>query len=437
MSWEQTVRDHFNRKEADLGFLVEMVEAQATTRPNPLRDNIVSILGTLKDKYEIQSVALGKTSGVLVVRFLSPEKRSEMAPALNQELSSMPDFAVESKQTNASTMPISIIRSVIDGKKLETRLVYKYELKTRQGLAFEHILAYVVNYEVTDKLKVRLDLSKKATDEEVETTLMNPPWDLHLERAFAALDKLEEHFKGKIVAAEVVGGGGTKADLQITTQSGAKVGISLKLALKKENKFIFNKDIGDGTEAGSLIPNPEPWWKTARKTVFDGLKQAGFLDDNEFYNPSDTDFIPPDWLLGAKTADRTHPARVIYNNAVSKVFTDIREQLVSSLRSMKFQDLVKLVEEAHFGTECDASERLPLYKLTSTPKGAKLEEVPMCYPNMVEIESQSVTMEDMVTSKGVRITVDIPGMPQMIIQGVKYRSSLVATKRSDLRIKTR
>jgi len=80
---------------------------------------------------------------------------------------------------------------------------------------------------------------------------------------------------------------------------------------------------------------------------------------------------------------------------------------------------------------------MPLYNLSSSPAGPKLEEVPFSVPNHVEIEKSGAKPSDMVKRSGSKIIIDIPGMPEAVIHSVKFRSNMMAHKKGDLNIKTR
>jgi len=125
----------------------------------------------------------------------------------------------------------------------------------------------------------------------------------------------------------------------------------------------------------------------------------------------------------------------LYRQAVGSVFSDVLDRLEASLKSMTIEELADLVNEAHLGKP--ATDAPPLYKLSSKPSGATIEEVPDSSPDEVAIEQEGITVPEMIKRKGKRITIDIPGMPNATINSVKFRSNMLSPRKGDLMIKTR
>ena len=443
----------------------EFLKIKSPARPPTMRDMILeayeetlreaaddlflqlrTAISPVKDKLNIDSYI--KTSpSEFYVRFKTKTDRRENREDFKKVLSDS-GFEMEDKRLSSHSVPVTYIRDPRNPEFGTIKVVYKYSTKTRVGLAFEHILALMFDNKITDKIKKRLDLPPSATDEEVLEILRNEQWAPFVERA----RKLKEVLQGKfdnISSVAVEGGGGGKADLVLTLDTGDKVGVSLKLGIETDNAFIYNKDLGNGIDkpAGlpaNLIPSgTDPWWMVGRKRFFESLKQARVIPPDTTYEPSSTDYSPPEWMEQAKIKQPR-----LYKEAVSFVFSNIRNILFKSLRSLDLENLADVVSEAHYGKASPNVKVMPLYKLSSSPTGVKLEEVPRPVPNHVEIEDKNMTVADMVkrsqvksrdggTVPGSRIIIDIPGMPEAVINSVKFRSNMMAHKKGDLNIKTR
>jgi hypothetical protein len=413
--------------------IIEAFLGEAPASPE-LKKAVLQKIALASIPLDIKS-AKQKSGNQIVIRFATSAARDENTSKLKKELEDAGFKVADKRVPNLSTRPVSDVSSDNPELKGDLRLIYKFDIKTRIGLAFEHILVYAIDNQVTKKLKDRLDLESSATDEEVRQTLSQDPWKKYYDRAKLAADVLEEKFGG-IKDAAVVGGGGSKADLLIVLDNGDRVGISLKIALKGQNDFIFNKDLGDGTGNNSIIPAPEgePWWMVGRKRFYNLLRKNGQVDETVVYKPSKTDFEAPEWMIDAKRGE-DKKLTPLYRQAVGSVFSDVLDRLEASLKSMTIEELADLVNEAHLGKP--ATDAPPLYKLSSKPSGATIEEVPDSSPDEVAIEQEGITVPEMIKRKGKRITIDIPGMPNATINSVKFRSNMLSPRKGDLMIKTR
>ena len=417
--------------------LFRLVEELMTEASDELFQQIADVLGSQKDKLNIASL-LKTGRSEIYVRFKTKQDRSAGVGAVKQLLADN-GFTVEDRKLSAHSLPVSYVSAA--NQNLGTiKLVYKYDIQTRVGLAFEHILAYVITGEITDKLKKAIDLPRSADNSDVLAMLNSDKWAPYVQRAQGARASIEDKL-GEVESASVAGGTGSKADLILTLGNGKKVGISLKLAIGSTNIYIYNKDLGDGTDAKSLIPSPtgEPWWMIGRKRFFNELTKQEDFPKDLVYDPSPSDYDPPDWMVAAKTK---YPQ--IYKPVVISLFAEIRNILFSSLSNMTLENLADIVEDAHLGKASPNEIRMPLYKLSSSPSGATLKEVPQTTPNMVEIELNKLTPKDMVKFKRTKkdtptstIIIDIPGMHKVYINSVKFRSNLLASNKGNLKIKTR
>ena len=405
--------------------------------PDELFQEIGKVLKGRAEDLKITSITRRGNSEVYI-RFKTAQDRIDNIPDVKKLLADS-GFSLEDRKLRAHSIPVSYASKEGQGT---VKIVYKFDIRTRLGLAFEHILAYVLTGDITDKLKRSMDLPRGADERDAQEALSSEKWSPYVERAQVAREAIESEL-GEITSAFVSGGGGSKADLVLTLKDPAnkKVGLSLKLALGGANIYIYNKDLGDGTESQSLIPSPtdDPWWMVGRKRFFNELRNAEVLPPDVEYNPQLTDYDPPDWMLAAKAQYGE-----IYRNVVSGLFGEIRQILFNSLGSLTLENLADVVEEAHLGKASPNEERMPLYKLTSSSAGATLEEVPQTTPNMVAIEREELTPREMVQVKKRRtgeptatIFIDIPGMHKVYINSVKFRSNMLAGNKGNLKIKTR
>jgi hypothetical protein len=410
-------------------FLQKLKEVKTTADLDQLKNDLTNKIFSSANELGIAGIKQ-EAANKLVVIF-----NDKMTRAQNFEnLFSLIDnkgFKKEKIKTADSSIPAI---SVTDKDGANVRIISKFSLTTRKGLAFEHLVAYAMNGQVTDKLKDRLDLPKTASDKDVKDLLASDAWKPFLVRALDSKKAIEAKFGG-VKEVSVSGGSGGKADLMLKLTKPSKkyktdvIGISLKLSIEQDNNFIFNKDIGDGTQQGSLISNKEPWWMTGRKMFVAQLLQQG-VKIPQPYNPKLTDFNPPDWMLQYK-----EKYKKVYDAVVSELFTIIVDKLYESLFKMSVDELADIVSMAHTGKKVKDKVIEPLFKLNSKPGGViDLEEVPQSVPTT---EAATTPKEEIVKKIGKRIIIDIPGMPVAVINSIKFRSNMLAGSKSELSIKTR
>lgn len=441
MSWEDAVRNHFAKLPVSL---LEMVEAKMNNplveeKQSPLVDKVLKFLGSNKDELGISTVTQSKTT--FTVRFKDAQSRAQNTDRLRALLAQEPELQTKEVQTQRDSVPITVVQ--LDGHRGNVRLRYKFELSSK-GLTFEHVLTFAITGEVTDKLRATLNLNKDVKAKEVEDALLGDEWSGLLEQAMLSVEKLESTF-GPLKDAKAVGGarGYGNADIVLTLSGGAEVGISIKHTIgTRQNVFIFNKDLGLGTEPNSWIPSgSDPWWMIIRKRIFEKLQNDDYLDEAEVYNPGPRDTEPPFWLLQSKPKTKKvsewDAPNKFYAYTVSEAYTEIRELLVAHLKGLSLDELVDLVNEAHLGKCPPSGVRIPTYKLSASKKGVVLEEVPLCTPDEFLIKKEGLTVSDMITQNGVQVRIDVPGMLKLVIRNVKFRSSIAAHNVQDLKIKTR
>ena len=307
-------------------------------------------------------------------------------------------------------------------------IVYKYDIGSREGLALEHVVGFVLTKKITSELKNRLDLPEEASKEVVISKLKGEFADT-LSIALRGKKLVEEKI-GKVIDAESVGSQNAKADLVLTTVNNQKVGLSIKLVTEEGRgvRFTYNKNLGYGDETDDNLvrtPSGKPWWIGGRQ-IF--AKKVG----SRSYNPGKEEFEAPSWMTQAK---EKHPD--LYKEAMSDVYEKIRDVLTGNLRRMKLKDLVAMVNEAHLGVKDEREEYDQFLKLTATSEGINLEEEEYEKPDLEKIKANGMNKSDLVKQEDSLIVIDIPGMTPLTIHSVKFHSNMLSAKRDDLKIKTR
>jgi hypothetical protein len=306
-------------------------------------------------------------------------------------------------------------------------IVYKYDIGSREGLALEHVVGFLLTRKITDQLKNRLDLPPEAQKEEVIHRLKTDYVDV-LEVGLKGKELIQNKV-GKVIDAESLGSQNAKADLVVTVQGGKKYGLSIKLVTEEGRgvRFTYNKNLGYGNEKDdNIVKNPsgKPWWIVGRQSFAKKLGRS--------YKPGEEDFEPPSWMTKAKESKPD-----VYKEAMEDVYAQIRQVLVNNLRSMKLKELVDMVNEAHLGAEDEREGYEELLKLTSDVDGVKLVEQSYEKPDINAIKSGGMDKSDLVKEDGAKIIIEIPGMTELVINSVKFHSNMLSAKRDDLKIKTR
>jgi len=307
-------------------------------------------------------------------------------------------------------------------------IVYKYDIGSREGLALEHVVQFLLTRKITDELKNRLDLPAEAGKQEVKEKLKGDFADT-LDIALKGKALINREI-GTVINAESVGSTNNKADLILTTQDGRKVGLSIKLVTEEGRgvRFTYNKNLGYGDEKDdNLVRNPsgKPWWLVGRQ-IF--ASKVG----SRKYNPGAEEFEAPSWMEKAK---ETHPD--LYKEAMSEVYAKVRDVLTTNLRKMKLKELVDMVNEAHLGGKDERQEYDDFFVLTSTSEGVNLEKQGGGKPDIAKIKATGMNKADLVKQEDSNIIIDIPGLEPLTIHSVKFHSNMLSGKRDDLKIKTR
>lgn len=346
---------------------------------------------------------------------------------------------------------------------------HKFEHKSAWGLAQENILAYVLDPKQIVKLTKRLGQPLNKSAKEVDDLLASDEWISMRNMAENAKKVIEEKFgTGNIQSAEVVGGKGGKEDVILTLktpwQSGlgeeswSKIFISSKLALSGKNPFIANIDLGNGVKTTgtfpvvdkngnkvNLIPNRDgvPWWQTVRSRLAENLLQKPEYKENKekivnyisSMKTSSADTKLPDWFAKAYLEEDTNNED--YKSILAKFYAELRDIFNDNLRKLSKEELAQIVRYAYYGKR--TKESPPLFKITMSPTDAKLEQVTEMVPTETE-DDGSKGRPPIISTQGRlngQTVIDIQGMNPMIISGLKFRSTVLSSTRSDLNIKTR
>lgn len=305
-------------------------------------------------------------------------------------------------------------------------IVYKYDTGSREGLALEHVMSLLLTKKVTPELKNRLNLPPEASVDEVKQKLKNDFSDI-LKIGLQG-KKLVEDKIGQITDARSEGSRNSKADLILSTADGHTYGLSIKLVTEegREVRFTYNKNLGYGDdEEDTLVksPNGRPWWLIGRQ-IF--AKKLG----RQFKgNPEDLE--PPGWMTKAKESKKD-----LYKEAMEEVYSQLREVFVNNLRRMKLKELVDMVKEAKTGGDGEEDYE-KLFVLTSDADGIRLEQGGGGQPDIEKIKMSGIGKNDIVKTDGARIIINIPGMQELTIHGLKFHSNMLSPSREGLKIKTR
>lgn len=409
---------------ADLFESKKILDEQSDSQKKMLKfsEDSINNLKKTKDLNIISVTPSNKSDIAIVVRF---ENKKDIEHARTKIRS-----AIEGNGLSTSTEVIekydsSIPVIVVNNGDDKIYIVCKYDIGSREGLALEHVVAYLLTSELTDQLKNRLDLPPQATKQNVLDKLKGDYSDV-LDVAIKG-KKLILQKIGDVLKAESVGSINSKADLILTTKSGKKIGLSIKLVTEegRELRFTYNKNLGYGDEKeDNLVKNPsgKPWWLVGRKIFAKKLGRA--------YDPKPEDYEAPEWMKKAKE-DKPD----IYKEAMSEVYEKVRYIYIYNLRRLPLKDLIAIVNEAQKGDEEEQSLYDEMYVLVSDTDGIRLEKKGSSKPNLKNmngLDKMSRVRED-----GARIIINIPGMSTLTIHGLKFHSNMLSSKRDDLKIKTR
>jgi hypothetical protein len=379
-----------------------------------------------KEEYGILSITpSNKSDMAVVVRFNDKEEiesaRSKIKKAIKTDGVILSD---EIAQKYDSSIKVTSVTSGDD----KVYVVYKFDTGSREGLALEHIMSFLLTKKVTDQLKNRLDLPPDASKEDIIARLKGDYKDL-LKIAIEG-KKLVLQQIGEIKEAESIGSINSKADLILTAVSGERVGLSIKLVTEegREVRFTYNKNLGYGDEQEENLvksPSGKPWWLIGRQIL---AKKKG-----KSYSPGKDDFEPPSWMIKEKEQKTD-----AYKESMEEVYLKLRETYVNNLRRLKLKEIVAIVNEAHLGGGEEQETYEKLFVLSSDAEGIRLEASDGSEkPDIEKIKAAAMDKSDIIKTDGAKIIIDIPGMSPLTIHGLKFHNNMLSSKRDDLKIKTR
>jgi hypothetical protein len=408
-------------------YLLEFIQRELEEELENQQKLMSYIKDALSDVEDISVTTSNKSEMALVVRV---DDKENIDAARKKVRSSIKDGSLSLEDKIVSKYDPSIECTVAEYKDGSGRvyIVYKYDIGSREGLALEHIVQFLLTRKITDELKNRLDLPQEASKEEVKQKLKGDYKEV-LTVALKGKQLIEKKI-GQVVNAESVGSANNKADLVLTLGDGRKVGLSIKLVTEEGRgvRFTYNKNLGYGDEKDdNLVRNPsgKPWWMVGRQ-IF--ASKVG----SRKYSPGAEDYEAPSWMVSAK---EKHPD--IYKEAMGELYAKVRDVLTTNLRRMKLKELVAMVNEAHMGVEDERSEYDEFYVLTSTSEGVKLESKDGGKPDLETIKAKGMNKADIVRQEDSRIVIDIPGLEPLTIHSVKFHSDMLSDDKQNLKIKTR
>ena len=408
-------------------YIIEQIKAsldEEMANQEKLMSHIKDALSDIKD---ISVTTSNKSDMAIVVRVDDKEQiqntRKKVRSAIKASGISLEDKVVAKYDPSIECT----VAEYSDGSG-RVYIVYKYDIGSREGLALEHVMQFILTRKITDELKNRLDLSPEASKEDVKAKLKGDYRDT-LDVALKGKKLIDDKI-GQVVNAESVGSANNKADLILSLADGRKVGLSIKLVTEEGRgvRFTYNKNLGYGDEKDdNLVRNPsgKPWWLVGRQ-IF--ASKVG----SRKYSAGAEDYEAPAWMVTAKEKHSD-----IYKEAMSELYAKVRDVLTTNLRRMKLKELVAMVNEAHMGVEEERSEYDEFYVLTSTSDGVKLESQNGGKPDLETIKAKGMNKTDIVKQEDSRIVIDIPGLEPLTIHSVKFHSDMLSGDKQNLKIKTR
>jgi hypothetical protein len=393
-------------------------------------DNVMKTVSAVKADGFSSILPSNKTPNSLAVRFDSEEKIDGGIKKVKSLLRSK-GYTLEDERVLKFDSKRDTTTVYKNGESV-ARLFYRVEDGSREGLAMEHVLAYALTGKITDQLKNRIDLLPDASPEQVKSQLNSEKFAPMLADAQKAALVIQKKI-GRVVDAQSTGSTNAKADLVLKTEKGRTVGLSAKFGKDEENEYKMNKVLGLGDEDDSLVYNPAgvPWWIIGRKTFLALLKKNGKVS-GKTYEPSPEDLEVPAWMTQAKESNPD-----IYKLTMETVYERIRQILTKSLQSLSLEELSEFAQEADFGKKEEREAYDMFLKVVSGPEGLRVLIVGQDDIDMNKIQKYDMTPEDMVVKEDSNIYIRIPGLPELKINSVKFKSDMLSPKLGDLKIKTR
>jgi hypothetical protein len=319
--------------------------------------------------------------------------------------------------------------NVLKNGEVIAKVFYRVDIAEREGLAYEHIIGFVLTGKETDQLKNRIDLGPSASREDILTKLKSDKFKDLFKSALEAKPLIVNKV-GKIVSAESVGSTNNKADFILKTSDGKMVGLSAKYATgEKDNEYKMNKVLGFGTEDDSLVLNPDgdPWWVVGRKTFLEKLKTNTGNFKDKTYDPDYESLDAPAWMVSAKEKNPD-----VYKETMEEIYGTIRNILTKNLKRMRADDLLAFVREADVGKDEENENYDMFVKVKDGPSGLSVTDISLKSGNSNNFNPKEVVVQDRSD-----IIIQIPGMQKLTINSVKFKSDMLSSKAGDLKIKTR
>lgn len=465
------------------------VVLEQQSAPMPLRAVIETALGNNSGALGYTMENAPRTASEVYARFSSSDIRDtnmeQLATNIEKEvLNVYPDATFELVKLSKHSR--KVLRVTTQDKQKVT-VAFKGASHGGSGIDFEtalfaaiKTLPAVTNTELSSSEKIRLENGfgidkklggKEALDElkariqDSEFLASNASMAGLLQRAKTSIDSLASQF-GDVLDAKLSGGEGGKADIVITI-AGPSGPQDIDLSLKYEkgkagtNLFIFNKDLGDGTQERKLGRDAQnisqftanlidskgtAWWQIARQGIIKELKSKLGADwpltpgeESDFVsNPGAPVAMKVRRLFIIDKKDRGKASKVPAATLRSAAAT-----FVKSLKDLTPEQVLSIIEESQFG----ASSSNPLYKLTASSAGAKLKPVGqssameqinagILKPEQISVEVGNVGNTASVELKLVD-NVNKETLASLVVRGLKFRGSVFSSSPGDLKIKTR
>ena len=528
------IRESLVKKQAEHRMLAEWIYLITEQAAAAECDLVAAVETALADNvdlgYEVEEKKAGK---LYYVRFSSSSTRDAMIPQLTQAIKDSLGIVDQAQSpaepidpqnppgpcpaAKTSTVALSAhtrdVMEITDGTT-KIRIAFKGPSAGGDGLEFEDVLFAWIKDAIPAspipdgigrlrKTFFEKDTAGILTDqeawEEIQYFLQNPE---QTKKSVAALIAQAEDAYVAIVGAqglgppqdvETAGGRGIKGDLLLKYPNNRDVDLSLKAEKKTgTNTFIFNKDVGDGTNMkefgakkmmdrfpANLVLNPAgvPWWQTARKRMIDGLDSkykltaeqvkawkkkkdptteeeeayaAKLTPENQLAFSADANGGGQENLLKVKNAIEADPASMKGRSYIKSAEVQNEALTVMEAELKKLRDgpdgkrkIISLLEESKFGS----SAVNDLYKLTSSGQRSKVSQEVTDFASLFTGNPPKITD---ATLEDVEITIEKPGktltitiehnkkkLASLEIRGVKFRSSIWSTQAGALSLKTR
>lgn len=365
---------------------------------------------------------LNRSKNSIIVKIKDTDSIQELIEKLQSNFGTNQEMVIKKKAMGRYQDVLEVHYKTKVGK---INIVVRPKMNNRNGVILEELIVFLLSNKVSDKVIDRLDLPENATNKDVLDKAIKDYKNIFEIARFAK--RLIKDKIPNIADIKSVGSLQNKADIVVTDDKGDKYGISVKMSLDRNIRFEYNKNLGYGNEENSLVPCPKnkPWWLIGRKLFYSYLKRSGKVKSE--YNPTENDIKAPNWMIKAK---KQYPD--IYKKAITELYSDIRSVFFKKLRKMNVKKLASMINDSRMGNEEERNSYKAFYKLTYDKKGVTLEKV-----GKGKSDLTGLTPSKVVKQNGSNILIEIPGMDPLVINSVKFQSSMLSSNREDLKLKTR